>query len=98
MPFAGGDDVGPEGLGTFRELITAMRNHEWQKVAAFQNWEGNQANAEVYGLKCSDGRASAVVISAPFASEKSCTLMHEESIDDGAALETRPGSDTWHQL
>lgn len=90
--------LGPEGLDRFRELITAIRNHEWQRVAAFQSWEGNQANAEVYGLKCHDGGASAVVISAPFALEEPYTLMHQERIDESAALETLPGSDTWHQM
>lgn len=90
--------LGPERLDTFRELLSAIRKQEWQKVATFQNWEGNQANAEVYGLKCSDGAASVVVISAPFALEEPYTLMHQERVDDSAAVNMLPGSDTWHPL
>ena len=54
----------------FRELLSAIRNHDWRKVMTFQSWEGYQPNAEVYGLRCPDGALSLVVISAPFALEK----------------------------
>ena len=63
----------PDGLDIFRDLLSAIRNHDWQKVMTFQHWEGNQANAEVYGLKCPDGTLSVVVISAPFAIEEPYT-------------------------
>jgi hypothetical protein len=88
----------PDGLERFRELLSAIRNHDWQKVTTFQSWEGNQANAEVYGLKCSDGAASVVVISAPFALEDPYTLMHQERVDDVAAFDVLPGGDPWHAL
>jgi hypothetical protein len=90
--------LGPEGLDNFRELMAAIRKHEWQKVTMFQSWEGNQANAEVYDLKCPDGRTSVVVISTPFVLDEPYTLMHQEKVEASAPLETLPGSDTWHQL
>jgi hypothetical protein len=90
--------LNPDGLESFRALLSAIRNHDWQKVTTFQNWEGSQANAEVYGLKCSDGTLSAVVISAPFVLEEPYTLMHQERVDDVAAFEVLPGRDTWHAL
>src|SRR5258708_2503353 len=79
-----------DGLESFRELLSVIRNHDWQKVTTFQNWEGSQANAEVYGLKCSDGALSVIVISAPFALDEPYTLMHQEKVDDVAAFETLP--------
>ena len=85
-------------LDTFRELLSAIRNHDWQKVMTFQSWEGNQANAEVYGLKCPDGALSVAVVSAPFALEEPYRLMHQETVDDGAALGMLPDSDTWHAM
>jgi hypothetical protein len=90
--------LNPDGLESFRELLSAIRSHDWQKVMAFQNWEGSQANAEVYGLKCSDGALSVIVISAPFALEEPYTLMHQERVDNVEAFEMLPGGDTWHAL
>lgn len=87
-----------EALDGFRELLSAIRNHDWQKVTSFQNWEGTQPNAEVYALKCSDGFGSVVVISAPFALDEPYTLMHQEKVEDVAAFQMLPGSDTWHTL
>jgi len=86
-------------LDSFRELLSAIKNHDWQKVMTFQTWEGNQPNAEVYGLRCPDSALSLVVISAPFALEEPYTLMHEETIDVAATFCTvLPDSDTWHRL
>ena len=88
----------PDALSSFRDLLSAIRSNDWQKVVTFQRWEGNQANAEVYGLKCPGGALSAVVISAPFALEEPYTLMHQQAVDDGAAFGVLPDSDTWHLL
>jgi hypothetical protein len=59
---------------------------------------GNQANAEVYGLKCPNGDLCLIVISAPFALEEPYTLLHQELVDDIALLGTLPDYDTWHPL
>jgi hypothetical protein len=87
-----------DGLDRFRDLLSALRDHDWQKVKTFQSWEGDQANAEVYELKCPDGASTLVVISAPFALEEPYTLMHQERLDDVAAFEMLPASDRWHPL
>ena len=82
---------------SFRELLSAIRNHDWRKGMTFQSWEGNQPNAEVYELRCPDGALSLVVISAPFALDESHTLMHQEKADDGAVFEASlPESESWH--
>jgi hypothetical protein len=88
----------PDHLNRFRELLSAIRNHQWPKVLSYQNWEGDKPNAEVYGIKCPGGGLSLVIISAPFALEEPYTLMHQQTVDDNAwTLVTRlPECDTWH--
>jgi hypothetical protein len=88
----------PDHLDRFRELLSAIRNHQWGKVLTFQDWEGDQRNAEVYGIKCPGGRLSLVIISAPFALEEPHTLMHQQTVDDNAAtlVTGLPECDTWH--
>ena len=89
----------PDRLDSFGELLEAIRGQEWQKVVTFQAWEGNQANAEVYGLQCANRALSVVVISAPFALEEPYMLMHQEKVDDPAAFEPcLPDTDAWHHL
>ncbi len=88
-----------EQLEHFRELMSAIRNHDWQKVVTYQSWEGNQPNAEVYGIRCPEKTLSVIVVSAPFALEEPYTLMHQETIDDPATFERYlPNSDHWHPL
>lgn len=89
----------PDRMDSFRELLAAIRGQEWQRVVTFQTWEGNQANAEVYGLQCANRALSVVVISAPFALEEPYMLMHQEKVDDPATFEPYlPDTDAWHQL
>ena len=80
-------------------MLSAIRNHNWQKVMTYQSWEGNQPNAEVYGLRCPEKTLSVVVISAPFALEEPYMLMHQEPVENQATFEPYlPDSDSWHPL
>lgn len=88
----------PGHLDTFRELLSAIEKHEWQKVRTFQRWEGGRTNAEVYELKCPDAARSVVVVSAPFALEEPYTLMHQEEADDVAVPGIPNESDAWHTI
>jgi hypothetical protein len=87
-------------LDRFRELLSSIKDHQWLRMLSFQDWEGNQPNAEVYGIKCPNGSLSLVLISAPFALEEPYVLMHQELVDeDMETLEKGiPASDTWHSF
>lgn len=86
----------PDHLDRFKELLTAIQQNQWDKVLDFQEWEGSQANAEVFLIRCLDSALSAVVISAPFALEEPYSLMHQTTINDAPALLT--GLDEWQLL
>jgi len=89
----------PDQLERFRELLSAIRNHDWQKVVTYQSWEGNQPNAEVYGMKCPGEALSVIVVSAPFALEEPYMLMHQERVENPVMLDPYlPNSDSWHPL
>ena len=91
--------LGAGEMERFLDLLSAIRNHNWPKVLAFQSWIGKQPNAEVYGVKCPDGQLSLAVISAPFELEEPYTLMHKELIDDATTFKAGlPHTDTWHPL
>ena len=91
--------LGVDGMERFLDLLSAIRNHNWPLVLAFQSWIGKQPNAEVYSVKCPDEQLSLAVISAPFELEEPYSLMHKELIDDAAAFTGGlPDTDTWHPL
>lgn len=50
------------------------------------------------GIEPHDRPAAGRTFSSPFALEEPYTLMHQEKIDDSAALEILFGSDAWYQL
>lgn len=81
----------------FDKLLGAVKRHGWQTVASFQQWEGDKPNAEVYQLKCSDGRLSMVVVYAPFLLEEPYALMHQEDLGDAPGFVPASAS-MWHPL
>lgn len=86
-------------MDRFRELLSAIRNHDWQKVLTFQRWLGSQPNAEVYGVRCPDHQLSLAMISAPFELDEPYKLMHTELIDETATFNTGlPDTDIWHRV
>lgn len=89
--------LGSNEMDRFRELLSAIRVHDWPKAATFQHWLGSQPNAEVYGVRCPDHRLSLAMILAPFELDEPYTLMHTELIDETATfIANLPDTDTWH--
>ena len=83
----------------FRDLLSAVRSHDWRKVLTFQRWTGSQPNAEVYCVKCPDQKLSLAMISAPFDLNEPYTLMHKELVEEDAIFSAvLPDTDTWHRF
>jgi hypothetical protein len=88
-------DEGIKGL----ELLSAIKNHQWTKVLNFQDWEGGEADAEVYLVRCPDGGRHLALISSPFILEEAHILIQQEPVDDPAAFrEGLPDYETWHHF
>jgi hypothetical protein len=85
-----------EKLPLFEELLAAVKRHDWRAITSFQDWKGDQPNAEVYGLKCADGGLSMVIISAPFSLEEPYMLMHQELVD--ASMFPTMSSGAWQPI
>ena len=55
-----------DDLRRFREFVEAIKGHRWAEMLAFQEWEGDQDDAELYGLRCQCGLVNLLVVRSPF--------------------------------
>jgi hypothetical protein len=87
-------------LGSLSELMEAIRTQHWQKVFGFQDWEGTQANAEVFALRCPNDGLSLAVVRSPFSLNEPYILLHRQTVDENAEMLLRelPNYGTWRSF
>jgi hypothetical protein len=92
--------LNPENRQRFRELLTAVEAHRWRTVLTFQEWIGNQDDAEVYAIRCPNGGLSVVLIDSPFELYDPHVMLRQESIEssEDASIfgDGLPDTDVWH--
>ena len=76
-------------------MLEAVRNHKWDELSRFQDWEGGLDDLEVYFLKCPDGRYNLAVIYDPVALEGDDELLSHEEIHEG---DLPPLTEPWKTL
>jgi hypothetical protein len=59
-------------------MLSALIQHDWSELVEFQEWEGDQPNAEVYLIECPSGGFSVSMIRSPFQLGEPDVLMHQE--------------------
>ena len=72
---------GGEAKSTFDSMMSALKNHEWEKLLQFQQWEATSADADVYLLGCPDGRFLLVVIYCPYELGDVYKLLYQEKVE-----------------
>jgi len=73
----------PLGVGkeeSLQAMMDAMRLHQWEVLDRFHEWEGLAVNADVFLLRCSDGRFNLVLFLDPFELEDVWTLIRHEEL------------------
>jgi hypothetical protein len=77
------------------ELLSAIRDERWQDLVAFQEWQGDRTNAEVFAIRCPDGGLSVAVIAAPFALEEPYVLILGKAVASPGVLSGLLPSEGW---
>jgi hypothetical protein len=70
-------DAGDPLAKTFQN---AVRNHDWNRVLAFQEWDGGYDNYELYGIRSTDHPLVLVIVWDPL------ELFYNEKIVDTEIL------------
>jgi len=64
-------------------FLGSVRNHKWEELSKFQDWEGGLDDLDAYLFKCLDGRYYIAVIYAPVALEGNDELFRHELVREG---------------
>jgi hypothetical protein len=82
-----------------QELLEAVRQQEWSRVVTFQEWEGDQPNAEVFVLRCPDDSLYVLIVLAPYALEEPYLAMHQAPVQLGSSFFLKSSQpEEWHGL
>ena len=76
-------------------MIEAVRGHRWDDLRGFQGWKATSPDADVYLLKCPDGRYNLIVIYCPYELEDVYKLVHQEQI---ASEDVPVFDETWQHV
>lgn len=72
----------PEKEKDFAAMMDAVRNHNWDLLRRFQEWEPLAADAEVYLIRCADGRFNLAVIYAAYSLSDVNYVIHQEELQE----------------
>ena len=61
-------------------MISAAREHRWNDLSRFQEWEGRCPDAEVYLFRCVDGRYNLAVLCTAFDLSDIDYVLHQEQL------------------
>ncbi len=64
-------------------MFEDVRSHRWDAVRSFQEWKGDLDDAEVFLLKCPDGRYTLIVIYSQFELWGMSKLLYSEELNAG---------------
>jgi hypothetical protein len=81
--------------GRLNAMLKAVRYHQWDVLAGFQDWQSTSADADVYLFRCPDGRYVMAVIYCPYELGDVYRLLHQEQIE---ADELPVKGDGWSQV
>jgi len=76
-------------------MLKAVRGHQWDELAGFQDWQATSADADVYLFRCPDGRYVMAVIYCPYELGDIYKLVHQEQIE---ANELPVKEEAWRQV
>lgn len=83
--------LSPQAKERFDLMMRAAQGHKWDELARFQDWEATSPDADVYLLRCPDGRSLLAVIRCPYELGDVYKVIHQEQIE-GTEL---PREGTW---
>jgi len=75
----------------FEEMMAAVKRREWEQLKAFQRWEPLLPDAEVYLLRCPDGRYNLTVVYCPFELGDNYYALFQEEINESDLPEMSGG-------
>lgn len=63
------------------EFFKALKEHRWQDVKKFKEWEATRDNAEVYLVRCLNNQIALLVVRSPEEFYESDSLIAYEALD-----------------
>ena len=69
-----------EKQSDYTQMMDAVKNHEWNLLRDFQEWEPLAADAEVYLIRCPAGQYNLAVIYAAYSLGDVNYVIHQEEL------------------